>query len=147
MHLSTQLLLHHLTLKLACHLILFATCVCSLPFTAPVNQQICHGIPSQAKLLACSAGNCGTLMQVSAVAAVGIAEGVSHVNWGLLAKILLWWLAGFCLTMVATSALIAQGESIHLRKEKKRKEKKRKEKKRKEKKRKEKKRLRLSASI
>ena len=53
-------------------------------------------------------------MQVSAVAAVGIAEGVSHVNWRLLAKILLWWVAGFCLTMIATSALIAQGESIHL---------------------------------
>jgi len=34
--------------------------------------------------LACSAGNCGTLMQVSAVAAVGIAEGISHVNWRLL---------------------------------------------------------------
>ncbi len=114
MPLSTQLLLHHLPLKLACHLILFAPCVCSLPFAAPANQQSCHGIPLQAKLLACSAGNCGTLMQVSAVAAVGIAEGVSHVNWRVLAKILLWWVAGFCLTMVATSALIAQGESLHL---------------------------------
>ncbi|KAL0049121.1 hypothetical protein WJX82_007032 [Trebouxia sp. C0006] len=50
-----------------------------------------------------------TYIMVSAVAAVGIAEGVSHVNWRLLAKILLWWVAGFCLTMVATSALIAQG--------------------------------------
>ncbi|DBA95223.1 TPA: Na+/Pi symporter, variant 2 [Trebouxia sp. C0006] len=49
-----------------------------------------------------------TYIMVSAVAAVGIAEGVSHVNWRLLAKILLWWVAGFCLTMVATSALIAQ---------------------------------------
>ena len=127
----------------------------SLPFTASVNQQNCHGIPLPAKLLACSAGNCGMLMQVSAVAAVGIAEGVSHVNWRLLAKILLWWVAGFCLTMVATSALIAQGESIHLpdehqcyRKEKKRKEKKKKGKKgEKKKKKKETKSLRFSAII
>ncbi|DBA68444.1 TPA: hypothetical protein ACH3X2_013739 [Trebouxia sp. C0005] len=50
-----------------------------------------------------------TYIMVSAVAAVGIAEGVSHVNWRLLAKILLWWVAGFCLTMGATSALFAQG--------------------------------------
>ncbi|KAL0049305.1 hypothetical protein WJX82_010880 [Trebouxia sp. C0006] len=50
-----------------------------------------------------------TYVIVSAVAAVGLAEGTSHVNWRLLAKILLWWVAGFCLTMVATSALIAQG--------------------------------------
>ena len=46
------------------------------------------------------------------MAAVGIAEGTSHVNWRLLAKILLWWIVGFCLTMVTTSALIAQGKII-----------------------------------
>ena len=50
-------------------------------------------------------------VQLSAVAAVGIAEGTSHVNWRLLAKILLWWIVGFCLTMVTTSALIAQGNT------------------------------------
>lgn len=49
-------------------------------------------------------------VQVSAVTAVGIAEGTSHVNWRLLAKILMWWIVGFCLTMLSTSALIAQGE-------------------------------------
>ena len=51
-------------------------------------------------------------LQVSAVAAVGIAEGTSHVNWRLLAKILLWWIVGFCLTVVTTSALIAQGTVV-----------------------------------
>lgn len=50
-------------------------------------------------------------VQVSAVTAVGIAEGTSHVNWRLLAKILMWWIVGFCLTMVTTSALIAQGKN------------------------------------
>ena len=51
-------------------------------------------------------------LQVSAVAAVGIAEGTSHVNWRLLAKILLWWIVGFCLTVATTCALIAQGKSL-----------------------------------
>ena len=53
-------------------------------------------------------------LQVPAVAAVGLAEGTSHVNWRLLAKILVWWVAGFCLTMVATSALVAQGQLLCL---------------------------------
>jgi phosphate/sulfate permease len=46
---------------------------------------------------------------VGAVVAVGLVEGPSHVNWKLLTKIVLWWVAGFAVVMLATAAVIAQG--------------------------------------
>ena len=51
--------------------------------------------------------------QVSAVTAVGLVEGSSHVNWKMLFSMLLWWTVGFALVMVCTSALVAQGH-LHL---------------------------------
>ena len=43
--------------------------------------------------------------------AVGLVEGPSHVNWKLLTKIVLWWVAGFVVVMLATAAVIAQGNA------------------------------------
>lgn len=54
------------------------------------------------------------LVQVSAVTAVGLVEGTSHINWRVLNKILLWWIVGFCLVMLTTSLLVAQGDALLL---------------------------------
>ena len=54
------------------------------------------------------------LVQVSAVIAVGLVEGTSHVNWRVLNKIVLWWIVGFCLVMLTTSLLVAQGNALLL---------------------------------
>ena len=43
--------------------------------------------------------------------AVGLVEGPLHVNWKLLTKIALWWVAGFVVVMLTTAAVIAQGNS------------------------------------
>ncbi len=48
---------------------------------------------------------------MGAVVAVGLVEGPSHVNWKLLTKIVLWWVAGFVVVMLATAAVIAQGNA------------------------------------
>jgi len=45
------------------------------------------------------------------VVAVGLVEGPLHVNWKLLTKIALWWVAGFVVVMLTTAAVIAQGNS------------------------------------
>ncbi|DBA79484.1 TPA: hypothetical protein ACH3X2_007754 [Trebouxia sp. C0005] len=50
-----------------------------------------------------------TYVIVGAVVAVGLMEGPSHVDWKLLTKIVLWWVAGFVVVMLATAAVIAQG--------------------------------------
>ncbi len=47
-----------------------------------------------------------TILQVGAVVAVGLVEGPSHVHWKLLTKIVLWWVAGFAVVMLATAAVI-----------------------------------------
>ena len=52
------------------------------------------------------------VLQVSAVTAVGVAEGTSHVNWRMLARILLWWITGFVIVLLATSVLVAQGHCL-----------------------------------
>ncbi|DBA97694.1 TPA: hypothetical protein ACH3X3_012582 [Trebouxia sp. C0006] len=46
---------------------------------------------------------------VGSVVAVGLVEGPLHVNWKLLTKIALWWVAGFVVVMLTTAAVIAQG--------------------------------------
>ncbi len=51
------------------------------------------------------------ILQVGSVVAVGLVEGPLHVNWKLLTKIALWWVAGFVVVMLATAAVIAQGNS------------------------------------
>ena len=51
------------------------------------------------------------ILQVGSVVAAGLVEGPLHVNWKLLTKIALWWVAGFVLVMLATAAVIAQGNS------------------------------------
>ena len=48
---------------------------------------------------------------MAAVVAVGLVEGPSHINCKLLAKIVLWWVAGFVVVMLATAAVIAQGNA------------------------------------
>ncbi|DBA79742.1 hypothetical protein WJX77_004526 [Trebouxia sp. C0004] len=53
----------------------------------------------------------GTITYVlpTAVAAVGLAEGSSHVNWKKVWSILVWWIVGFAVVMGSTSLVIAQG--------------------------------------
>ena len=53
-------------------------------------------------------------LQVFSVVAVGLAEGTSHVNWGLLGTILLWWIVGFGVVIMLTGALTAQGKLVML---------------------------------
>ena len=51
-------------------------------------------------------------MQVSAVTAVGLAEGSSHINRTMLLSTLRWCLVGFALVLLCTSALVAQGHFL-----------------------------------
>ena len=54
------------------------------------------------------------MAQVSAVSAMGFAEGPSHTNWKKVASIVLWWFVGFFCVLGATYALLAQGVPCHL---------------------------------
>ncbi|KAL0050688.1 hypothetical protein WJX82_005191 [Trebouxia sp. C0006] len=45
----------------------------------------------------------------TAVAAVGLVEGSSHVNWKKVFSLLVWWIVGFAVVMGSTSLVIAQG--------------------------------------
>lgn len=49
-------------------------------------------------------------LQVSAVIAVGLVEGIQHVNWRRLATILTWWILGFAAVILATAVFVAQGK-------------------------------------
>ncbi len=56
-------------------------------------------------------GSCGTDtsrgapgMQVSAIVAVGLTEGVDHVNWKKFFKIVAWWYLG-CIPVFAVTAI------------------------------------------
>lgn len=51
-------------------------------------------------------------MQIAAIAAVGAAEGVKHVNWQKVTETLVWWVAGFMLVQVAAAAFVAQGRHL-----------------------------------
>lgn len=51
------------------------------------------------------------VLQVSATVAIGLVEGIAHVNWRLVLTMLAWWNAGFFLVIVITAACVAQGES------------------------------------
>lgn len=55
---------------------------------------------------------CLYALQFSAVSAVGLAEGSSHINWKLLGKTWLWWIAGYGLVLLFTSLLVAQGKPV-----------------------------------
>ena len=46
---------------------------------------------------------------MSAVVAIGMVEGLKHVNWKLLFTMLAWWGVGFFVTIVLTAAFAAQG--------------------------------------
>ena len=48
-------------------------------------------------------------MQISAVWAVGLAEGASHVNWRKIFTILCWWVGSLVPVSLAAAALVAQG--------------------------------------
>lgn len=50
--------------------------------------------------------------QTAAVAAVGLAEGSSHVNWKKLRDMLVWWILGFTAVMLSTWGLVAQGDLL-----------------------------------
>lgn len=49
------------------------------------------------------------VLQISAVTAVGLAEGSSHVHWRRVRHILGWWFFGFFLVLCFSAALVAQG--------------------------------------
>lgn len=44
------------------------------------------------------------VVQISAIVAVGIVEGMSHVNWRLYIKMMLWWYLG-CIPVFLVTAL------------------------------------------
>ena len=48
-------------------------------------------------------------IQVSALVAIGMVEGFSHVNWSMVTRLLKWWVMGFALVVLCTAALVAQG--------------------------------------
>ncbi len=48
--------------------------------------------------------NSALCLQVSAIVAVGVTEGVAHVNWNKYLKILAWWYLG-CVPLFAITAL------------------------------------------
>ena len=50
------------------------------------------------------------VLQVSAVIAVGLVEGFSHVNWKMFFQLIWWWTVGFLVVVLSTAALVAQGE-------------------------------------
>ena len=47
---------------------------------------------------------------MSAVIAVGLVEGIRHVNWRMVASILTWWILGFAALILGTALLVAQGK-------------------------------------
>ncbi|KAL3134299.1 hypothetical protein ABBQ38_006561 [Trebouxia sp. C0009 RCD-2024] len=49
------------------------------------------------------------MLQVAAVAAVGVAEGSSHLHWKKLFQILYWPFFGFITVLFFTAAFVAQG--------------------------------------
>lgn len=62
-------------------------------------------VPSSCRQLS---GN--TVLQISAVVAVGLVEGIRHVNWTMLVSMLKWWVLGFAAVVLCTAGLIAQGK-------------------------------------
>ena len=48
---------------------------------------------------------------MTAVTAVGLAEGSSHVNWKKVQATLVWYAVGFAAVMVSTYGLVAQGKA------------------------------------
>ena len=70
-------------------------CLCRLkkPNDSPVNAKL-------------------RVIQVSAVIAVGLVEGFSHVNWKMFFQLLWWWVLGFLAVVLSTTVLVAQGESL-----------------------------------
>ena len=49
------------------------------------------------------------IVQISAVWAVGLAEGASHVNWRKIFTIACWWAGSLIPVFLVTAALLAQG--------------------------------------
>lgn len=54
------------------------------------------------------------VLQVSAVIAVGLTEGFSHVNWKMFFQLLRWWVLGFLAVVLSTALLVAQGGAFAL---------------------------------
>ena len=48
-------------------------------------------------------------VQIAAVWAVGLAEGLTHVNWRKVLIIVAWWVGSLVPVFVAAAALLAQG--------------------------------------
>ena len=48
-------------------------------------------------------------LQVTAVVAVGLVEGTTHVNWAKVKQILGWWIATLIPLFLITAALFGQG--------------------------------------
>ena len=48
-------------------------------------------------------------MQISAVWAVGLAEGASHVNWRRILNIVCWWIGSLIPVFLVAAAMVAQG--------------------------------------
>ena len=49
------------------------------------------------------------VLQLAALVAVGVIEGLSHVNWRLFAKIVAWWGLSCIAVLLATAFLNWQG--------------------------------------
>lgn len=52
------------------------------------------------------------ILQISAVWALGLAEGASHVNWRKMAIMILWFFGSIIPIFLTTAALLAQGMAL-----------------------------------
>ena len=72
------------------------SCVSLLPTLSSTLRQVC-----------CA--------QISAVVAIGVAEGISHVNWQKVRVITAWWTGSLAPICLFTAALVAQGKLVPLK--------------------------------
>lgn len=54
------------------------------------------------------------LLQITAVVAIGLVKGISHVNWPKVAQILGWWFLTTVPVFLATAAFFQQGRELVL---------------------------------
>ena len=52
---------------------------------------------------------CTETVQITAVVAVGLVEGTTHVNWPKVSQILKWWVLSVIPVFLATAAFFGQG--------------------------------------
>ena len=54
------------------------------------------------------------MLQITAIAAVGAVEGVSHVNWSLFFRMTLWWYLGIIPVFLFSAVLTWQGTAVRI---------------------------------